>query len=356
MKAVLRLLFVPVMTIIPGLLAPSSAPAGLINPDSFTSLGAFPTLAGTYTVNTSGTPTITAPDGSKIIGVDYTDSPGHVVAVFDFSSISLQSSQTLNASGNAIGSAPLVLLSQGDATIAGTIDASGSPYGAGAGGGGYGTSGAGQSGNLPSAGSGGGFGTAGQPNQPGTVSGYFGNFFGSGPIPAVPGGSTYGDLSVSLVGGSPGGNGGAPGGAVELGAVGNLSVLAGGQILANGNPTPVQLEGGGSGGGIFLHASNVYIDPASVIMADGGIGGSGATFYGGNLLEIGGAGGSGGGGRILIEYASQLTGSVSPLIAGAVVTIGPTSVPEPGAFLLATLAGAVIAAPALLGTRKSPSA
>ena len=88
------------------------AEAGPLDPNGFalSGTGTFPTLAGTYTINTSGTlPTISGPGGT-ISGQFYSDTPGHELAVFDFSSIAIGSSETFNASGTY----PLVLLSRGE--------------------------------------------------------------------------------------------------------------------------------------------------------------------------------------------------------------------------------------------------
>jgi hypothetical protein len=94
---------------------------GPLNPLDFASLGAFPTELGPYTINTSGTPTLTEPDGTTISGVVYNG-----IAVFDFDSINIPA----QTSGpplmfTAIGSLPLALLSRTDATIGGDINGSG---------------------------------------------------------------------------------------------------------------------------------------------------------------------------------------------------------------------------------------
>jgi hypothetical protein len=94
------------------------AEAGPLDPNAFalSGTGAFPTLPGTYTINTSGTPTISGPGGT-IFGQIYNG-----LAVFDFSSLAIGSGQTFDASGTL----PLVLLSRGNASIAGTVDVSAS--------------------------------------------------------------------------------------------------------------------------------------------------------------------------------------------------------------------------------------
>jgi hypothetical protein len=89
-----------------------------LNPLDFTSLGAFPTAPGDYTINTSGTPTLTGPGGTTLTGV-----VSHGIAVFDFDAIHVTSGETFTGTG----SLPLALLSRTNATIAGTIDGSASP-------------------------------------------------------------------------------------------------------------------------------------------------------------------------------------------------------------------------------------
>jgi hypothetical protein len=96
---------------------------GPIDPLAFTSLGMLTTAGGgPYTINTSTpAPTLTLPNGSTFNGVVYADTPGHNLAVFDFSSINIVQGTSITATG----SLPLVLLSQTDITIGGTINASG---------------------------------------------------------------------------------------------------------------------------------------------------------------------------------------------------------------------------------------
>ena len=177
------------------------------------------------------------------------------------------------------------------------------------------------------------------------------------PFGGGQGGSSYGDLAVSLQGGSGGGNnsttagigyGGGGGGAIEIGAIGGISV--GGSILANGSSSlggvgsGGGIGGGGSGGGIFLHGDSVTLASSGTLSAEGGNGGS----YGG---------GGGGGGRVLIEVGTGgFSGDVSrinvsggsgsnvvfppypptPLLdadgAPGIITI--TAVPEPASLVL----------------------
>lgn len=123
------------------------------------------------------------------------------------------------------------------------------------------------------------------------------------PFGGGKGGDSYGNLAVLLQGGSGGGStggripftGGGGGGAIEIGAIGGITV--GGSILANGSvgngPNPSFVDtgrsSGGSGGGIFLHGNLVTLSSSGILSAQGGGGGS-----------FGGSGG--GGGWVLIEY------------------------------------------------------
>lgn len=111
------------------------APAGPLNPLDFplSGTGAFPSAPGTYTFNTSGTPTLTGPGlAAPILGsVSATG-----VAVFDFTAIAVADDQAFVGTG----SRPLALLSRGDVTVNGSIDVRGG-LGFGGPGGGYGGAG-----------------------------------------------------------------------------------------------------------------------------------------------------------------------------------------------------------------------
>jgi hypothetical protein len=131
--------------------AAAPAPADPLVVTDFQSLGAFPTAPGTYTVNTSGTPTLTGPGGVQITGVA---SGG--IAVFTFDSIAVGDGLTLTG----VGDRPLALLSYGDVAVSGTgvVDVGGrtGPGGPGAGAGGVGMSAGGGPGGGLGGGSGGG--------------------------------------------------------------------------------------------------------------------------------------------------------------------------------------------------------
>jgi hypothetical protein len=101
------------LAVCPGALGGTAgtAPADPLNVTDFPSLGAFPTAAGTYTVNTSGTPTLTGPGGTAITGVVSGD-----IAVFTFDSITVGSGMMLTGTGTR----PVALLSYGDVAVRGT--------------------------------------------------------------------------------------------------------------------------------------------------------------------------------------------------------------------------------------------
>ncbi len=288
-----------------------AAAAAPLNPDDYGSLGTLATAAGAYTINTSGTPTLSGP-GVNLSGVVVGG-----VAVFDFDSITIGAGTTISASA----ALPLALLSRQGVSVGGSIDV-GAPLFSPSGAGGPGAS------NL-------GIGGAGQvvptdyypygPPQPYTITGGFGGGgfggqggaggdmhffnFGSGSNFVAHGGlggGTYGDLSAQLQGGSAGGGGAfGGGGAIELGAIGAITIT--GSIAANGagdlfgNPysDPYAGDGGGSGGGILIHGGAVTLN--GLLSAVGGAGGP--SPYGAQVEAIG-AGGGGGGGLIQIETAA----------------------------------------------------
>jgi hypothetical protein len=133
-------------------------------------------------------------------------------------------------------------------------------------------------------------------------------------------GPTYGDLTKALQAGSGGGGsgtefagggggGGGGGGAVELGALGAITIN--GQVLADGakggdSPLFGYEGGGGSGGGIILDGTTVTVTGTARVSAGGG-------------------GYSGGGGRILF-----LTDSGTADIETTQVSAGGTAYGEPG--------------------------
>jgi hypothetical protein len=294
--------------------------ATLLDPASFTSLGAFPTLNGSYTIDTT-TLSFTGPGGFSTTGVV---SAGNI-AVFTFDGGAISRS-TFNV---LLGTRPLALLFQGNADLNGaganlglvnlivgngsaaSTGGSGGNAGAGGGGGGSGA-GVGQtgSGGGGTGGGGGGFRIAG------AGGGGFGGSGGSGGPPSSPngdvagsGGGTYGNLQVLLQGGSGGagggrfdfmgfggGGGGGGGGGVEIGALGNLIIHDLSADGGNGGAATGSAGGGGggSGGGVFLHGNSVTLN--GLLEAHGGAGGVGPPA----------GGGGGGGGRVLVLTSSGL--------------------------------------------------
>ncbi|MBV8554199.1 MAG: hypothetical protein JO116_01455 [Planctomycetaceae bacterium] len=322
-----------------------------LNPLDFASLGAFPTAPGGYTINTSGTPTLTVPGGT-LTGV-----VSHGIAVFDFDAINITSQQGFFGTG----SLPLALLSRSDLTINGTIDVS-APGGfdprGGPGGFGGGSNGPDAGGSGPGGGGGGPFTPISVPQPPygptinyrlfgGGGGGGFGGPGNAGMPVSVPGGGVgggsggraYADLLGQLQGGSGGGTGvnspgGGGGGAIELGAVGNISVK--GSVLANGGSAifssfDVGGSGGGAGGGIFLHGEGVTLSGLlSAIGGGGGSSGGDGRYF--PLVVLWGAGGSGGGGQVVID-----PGAGGFTNRGGAIDVGNGTikvVPEPAGLVL----------------------
>jgi hypothetical protein len=328
---------------------------GLLDPASFASLGQLPDESGTYTVNSSGaTPTMTLPDGSTINGVL---DPSGQVAVFTFNAIQLDNSAII-----AQGSRPLALLSQGNITLSGeTINLSASAPFPGAaqttpGAGGYagnsspGGPGAGGFAGF-GAGGGAGYGGVGGAGAPGYI---YGGIWSGGPYPGGTGGAPYGGPSAPLQGGSAGTSGfsvpdggGAGGGAIELGASGNLQFNRV-DILAAGGSGAIS-SGGGSGGSISLLGQTINLQ-GTTLAVPGGDGGGPDVVYGDGAFSTGSGGGGGGG---IIDIVGDLVGQANYNVIGGSGDSGAqgqvflSSVPEPPAHVLgiiAALAGLVFSA------------
>jgi autotransporter-associated beta strand protein len=261
-------------------LTPTAVLGDPLDPNAFTSLGTLDVTTGTLNINTS-TGMITG--AATCTGTFQSQLGAEPIAVFDFDSINIGSEVSVVVSGTR----PLAILSRANATIAATIALNTDAYLAGSGGSDgvyvnettFTTSLAGNGLGAGDGGSGGGFGGTGG--------------FGSSSL--FTGGKPYGNILTSLVGGSSGGlynnaSGlvytGGGGGAIEIGAVGNLSI---GTVTANGGNAYVNgtysSGGGGSGGAIILHANSILV--TGVVSASGG---NGASNYYNN--------GGGGGGRL----------------------------------------------------------
>jgi hypothetical protein len=282
-------------------------------------LAQLPAPCGAVTVPAGATWRLCSNTGSScrlVAGTDCNASPGCAGKALD---------QTIQAAGNTIpacvftmpaltvdagatlqvrGDSPAILVVEGTALIAGTVDVSAQGGYGGAGGGDGGQTNSGGKGSpgtgpIPGvgggtcdcqtnednyddcAGGGGGFATVG---GAGGLEG--GQFCSVGPQPV--GGQTYGNQAlIPLLGGSGGG----------AGDVGNA---------AQANPG----NGGGGGGALQISASAIELSGA--ILANGGPGKGGASW---STDYPGGGGGGGSGGGILLE-AATFAGSGWTMAAG----------------------------------------
>ena len=372
-----------ILTLAAATLAAASAPilvhADPLDPLAFASEGVPTFSTGTYNVETSsdlGAPTITDGSGNVIATGTFSGTGTSAVAVFDFTSIDIPTGVTL-AGVNDADSHPFAILSQSGFTLEGNITANGNagsgtrggdagPGGGGGGGGfGYGNAGggnglyAGGAGDFYTGqghgGAGGGPGGAGAaPAGSNGAGGGFGGAGGSDFSGQAPAGSTYGNLRLTLQGGSGGGGGsnrsgttarggGGGGGGIELCAVAHLTIS--GAVNANGGGAGQDgaYGGNGSGGGILIHAGEVILDGNGIqLQADGG--------------QLTGA--TGGGGRIAIGTVLG-TGAIGTNAATGIDVSGtsglnpgtvdsftyiPVDVPEPStwAMMFGGLAGLAI--------------
>jgi hypothetical protein len=265
----------------------------------------FSPASGTYTVDTTAL-TLTGP-GTSIAGADVGG-----VAVFSFDNVNIPAGVTINATG----SRPLKFVASGALALAGTMNGSGgnatrsvlSPVPGGPGGGvggaagGAGPGGGGAPGNVNNGGGGGGFGGVGAAGglQSGNLN------------PAGAGGAAYGDLNVSLQGGSAGGAGafdafGAGGGGAIALFGSTVTISPGSLVLVDGGGGDTGTggaSGGGSGGAIVVHGDTV--EAAGLLVARGGPGGAGGCC---------GDGGGGAGGRIAFQYRT-LVSSGTTIVSG----------------------------------------
>jgi len=215
-------------------------------------------------------------------------SGGQEIVVLPVASFTVASGATLRLTG----ARPVVFAVFGDASIAGTIDASANGATPGAGGNqscgtSQGADGTGETMRLrgASGGGGGGFATAG--GKSGEA-----NTDGKSEAPASGGVARGDDLLTPLFGGCAGGKaggcttaGGAGGGAVQVSAAGELNAT--GSLLANGAPgaTPCGADdegggtGGGSGGAIVLEG-NALMTTGATLQVNGGDGGNNGAYAG----------------------------------------------------------------------------
>jgi hypothetical protein len=204
------------------------------------------------------------------------------VAMFRFKSL------TVTGTVSLIGIRPIALVSDGDITINGVIDARGGCATFNPGPGGFaGGSAAGQDGSTPTDTLGGGDGAA---SDSGGGGGAYGTAGGRGED--ASGGMPYGDAAISvLVGGAGGGagggggnfgRGGGGGGALQL--ISNTKVVvatgginAGGCGGKAGTGNNDSGGGGGAGGAILIEAPAVSVAGALAVNGGGGGGGGGGN-------------------------------------------------------------------------------
>jgi hypothetical protein len=236
---------------------------------------------------TTGTQAEQCFDDAHIARVDLTQSNGSNVEVIVVKSLRIEPSGHLLVRGGL----PLVIVSLGDITILGSIEA-------------HAESSTGYAGGLTqrmpsSVGSGPGGGTAGTGGGAAGLSAGGGSYCGLGGKGAAETGAAgtpaaspaaYGATDLRpLVGGSSGGSGsdpnaGAGGGAVQLVANGTFTLSAGAYINVGGGgggkaPSLHQNAcGGGSGGAVLIEATTVSV--SGVIAANGGAGGGGGDTLG----------------------------------------------------------------------------
>ncbi|MET0387322.1 MAG: hypothetical protein ABW321_15245 [Polyangiales bacterium] len=274
---------------------------------------------GTVTFNsTNNTWTSYCAGQTQPTPVVQTQSGGPDIVVLPFKAFQLSSGTTLSL----VGTRPVVFMVEGNATVAGIMNASANGTTAGAGG------------NWSCGSSAGGDGAgSGSLNGPGGAGGGFltkggnGGSSGSGTVGA--GGAIRGTAALKpLIGGCPGGQGhngptglGGGGGAIQISAGGALSVTgtirANGGVGPNGSSNDSGGNGGGSGGALLLEGATVTT--SGTIELNGGKGGSGQSGgTGGNgststasAGSVGGSGGSDGGGGGGGGYGRRVTNIVA---------------------------------------------
>ncbi len=264
---------------------------------------------------------LTAPETdcfqSAISAVQQSD--GSTVNLVVVKSLTVDASVTITVEGPA----PFALVSLGDLTLSGTIDAHSALVMQGPGGG------------IQVMSNAVGVGPVDAPTPyAGAPEGAGGSYCGRGGSAAGGTGiaSQYGGIDVRpLLGGASGGSGavgsGAGGGAVQLVSSGALTIVAAGAINVGGEGGPISglatgqnAGGGGSGGSILLEATTVAV--AGNLAANGG--GGGGSYTGGTAgdgtanavpapggkgdANDGAAGGAGGGGAT-VDGSPGLTGA-----------------------------------------------
>ncbi|HKU36870.1 MAG TPA: C-type lectin domain-containing protein [Polyangiales bacterium] len=230
-----------------------------------------------------------------------TQAGGPDAVVLLMKSLRVQGGSTLRVTGDR----PLIIVVAEDASIDGVLNASGdfSTASVGAGGGSCAGGDGSASGSRSGGGGGGGYGTAGGLGGASAL-------LAGGSAGAVRGNANLVPLLGGCNGGKSGalGNSGRAGGAVQISALGTLSVS--GQITANGSvgviPSLSQHggSGGGSGGAILVEAGKLSL-AASALSVNGGPGTNGA-----------GSGGAGGASSTSSSVAGGDGGSGSATSGG----------------------------------------
>lgn len=344
-----------------------SARADYLDPSAFVSQGVLNLAAGDYTIDTNGAPTL-RDSANNILFTGTTYFQGgtfdSTISVLTFDSITIGAGVNIRA----VGSNPLALLSHSNVSVAGLLDASGfsghdSARFGGDGAGGAGGAGAGAGGNSGQAGGGPGGGPAGPPGI-GVVQAAGGSFGGKGGDSAYgTHAPTYGNLHQYLQGGSGGGGtggsifdgangagGGGGGGAIELGALGSITIESLGKVQTNGGGVGAAFAanaGGGSGGGLLIHAPTIDMAFNSWVLAQGG------SYFGG-------------GGRILFlttdatiinrggTYSAAQGGGANNQQDGVVEFGYLRAVPEPSTIVMTSLGGIGLGILALIRSRRGP--
>lgn len=298
------------------------------DPLAFTSLGTLNVTSGTITINTDNLTWLST--GGNFSGVVLNQAGGMQAAVFDFTNITIGSGVTFDIQG----SRALALLSRGNVSIGSTLsmpknsssNASPAPGGYS---GGNGTGVGAFSGSGPGGGSaltggssgiglGGGFGGAGGSSNNSNNVG--------------PGGAAYGNLFQVLQGGSGGGQAdtgtaGGGGGALEISAVGSVSVTNLNAVgFAASSPTG---GGGGAGGGILLGGSSISYTSLNANA------GNSSNFFGtgggGGRIAFGGIASYTLGTSVTNSSVNGGNGSVKPGYAG-VISVDAITTTVPSGF------------------------
>jgi hypothetical protein len=299
---------------------------------------------GIATIDSTDPPSATGfcNEAPELVFYDQPDDGGRVLIAV-MSSLSIDSDSTLRLTG----ALPIVLLVEGDATIAGIIDASADGPISGPGAGDLVCAGAvGGTGNdAPtssngaygaSGGSGGGFGS------PGSASG------ASGTTAAIAGGMVSGDATlVPLRAGCRGGAGGlgdgavvkgtagGGGGAVQLSVAGELALTGVINAAGGGGGIGEGYQGGGGGGGsggaVLLEALAFALDPAAIVAVNGGAGGGG-QLTSGMMASTPGGNGAASTTRSVAGFGAGTggDGGRGAALAGPATTAGPTASSGPG--------------------------